>query len=593
VSNFLLVIDPDKARRTAIAARALGDVAFLPHLKSGSFENDSLSLVWAASPTAPVSQHSDRGTYCHVFGEPLDEAGRPTGASALASGCMRGITEPSRLDGFYAALFHDPVLGLRVEADVLGLFPIYYAQMGDVVLAGSSSALFALHPLFSRAVNPRGIAAVLLTSGLVGNDTLEARVRRLRPDHVLACAPGGEALERAPAPVGRFLAPNRVEEAVEEAAALHERFLRGSLLNSREPGLLLSGGLDSRLLAGFLTRMGHAPHCLTFGGPRDIDAQCAVQVADALGLAQSVDNVQVDAYPGYAENCVRWEGLSAGLYTIPMGWNLTSTPSDLGIDRIVSGLTLDAVVGGPKEVPTAGRSPTFEQLRVSTLGFGADELDRLVRSPELRRGCDEVRSAVVDQYMGSGHEDYIRTWRINLAARNRFPVGACAWRYSFYAWPILPALDRRLLRLAANLPQHVIGKRQVQKTMLGSQFPKLAALDLDRNYFDMEPLHRPATGVAHRWRRRLFKARCHARAFLGSDPRFYVRVMELNSPGWRQVRRLAERGRSSLAEFFNMDALARALPGPGARIRRKSDAIIHSTPLKNTLGLMSWMHQRA
>ena len=116
--------------------------------------------------------------------------------------------------------------------------------------------------------------------------------------------------------------------------------------------------------------------------------------------------------------------------------------------------------------------------------------------------------------------------------------------------------------------------------MLLTQFPRLAALDLDRNYFDTEPLDRRRPGLVNRWRRRLFKARCHARAFLGSDPRFYVRVMELNSPGWRKVRRLCEQGRSSLSGLFNMDALHRVLPGPRAHIRRKSDAIIHSTPLK-------------
>ena len=185
-------------------------------------------------------------------------------------------------------------------------------------------------------------------------------------------------------------------------------------------------------------------------------------MAEALGLPQSVDNVLPEAYPRYAENCVRWEGLSAGLYTIPMGWNLTSTPANLGIDRIVSGLTLDAVIGGPKEIRSTDGRPTFEQLRVSTLGFGPDELDRLVQDPELREACDDVRAEVVDQYLESGHEDPARTWRMNLASRNRFPVGACAWRYSFYAWPILPALDRRLLRLAANLPYHVVANRQVQ-----------------------------------------------------------------------------------------------------------------------------------
>jgi asparagine synthase (glutamine-hydrolysing) len=575
---------------TAAAAR---DIRFLPHLSTGLFQNETLSLVWAVSPTAPVSQHCDGGNFCQLFGEPLDEAGRPCDAAAISSGYSRDFSGPSGLDGFYAAVCMDIRHGLRVEADVLGQFPIYYWNSGGVLLAGSSMELFRLHPLFSAQANTRAIAALLLTSGVVGGETLEKGVRRLRPDHVLTFTPGGRPRELAPPPISRRAPPSGIDETVEEVESLHDRFLRGSLANSRRPGMLLSGGLDSRLLAGLVTRLGLRPHCLTFGSADDMDAHCAMRVAETLGLSQTVDNVLPEAYPGYADNSVRWERLSAGLYAIPMGWNLASKPPDSDVDRIVSGLTLDAVIGGPKEVATCGKNLSFEQLRVSTLGFAPDELDRLVRDPELKRGCEEVRREVLDEYMGSGSEDYLRTWRLNLASRNRFPVGACSWRYSFHAWPILPALDRRLLRLAANLPEHVFAQRWIQKSLLLSRFPRLAALELDRNYFDTAPLGLKGDSMIYSWRRRLFKARCHARALMGADPRFYVRVMGFNSPGWRRLRRLTEDCRSGLGELFNLEALRRILPGPGARVRRKTDAIIHSTPLKNVVGLMHWIHQRA
>ena len=237
MANFLLIIDPEKGRRSSTAARAAAEIAFLPNLKSGSFENDALSLVWAASPGAPVSQHGDHSAYCHLFGEPLDDSGRPNDAASLAGRYVRDITQRPQLDGFYAAFFYDSDLGLRVEADVLGLFPIYYCQLGDVLLVGSSSALFGLHPLFSRRVNPRGIAAILLTSGLVGNDTLEAKVRRLRPDHVLTFLTGLPAHERPPAPMQRFLGPNDLGEAVEgRPRRSTSASWKGSLLNCREPG---------------------------------------------------------------------------------------------------------------------------------------------------------------------------------------------------------------------------------------------------------------------------------------------------------------------------------------------------------------------
>jgi asparagine synthase (glutamine-hydrolysing) len=593
MSNFLLIVDPDKGRRAAMLASAAKDIRIFPHLSAGVFENDSMGLLWAVSPTAPVSQHNDRGNYCQLFGEPLDESGKPCDAAVLAERYGRDFTQPGQLDGFYAAVFNDPRHGVRVEADVLGLFPIYYWHSGSVLLAGSSAELFRLHPLFSSQVNSRAIAALLLTSGLVGGETLEKGVHRLRPDHVLAFTAGRYAHELAPPPIPRFVPPSGIDETVEEVESIHDRFLRGSLAKSRSPAMMLSGGLDSRLLAGLVTRLGHNPHCLTFGSPDDMDANCAMRVAETLGLRQTVDNIQPEAYPGYAENSVRWEQMSAGLYAIPMGWNLASKPPELGIDRVVSGLTLDAVIGGPKQISESRKNLSFDQLRVSSLGFGPDELGKLVRDPDLMRGCDEVRQAVVDEYLQSGSEDYLRTWRINLSCRNRFPVGACAWRYSFHAWPVLPALDRRLVKLAANLPHYLVADRWVQKSLLLRHFPRLAALELDRNYFDTRPLDTSRGSMLFSWRRRLFKARCHAKALLGADPRFYVRVMGFNSPGWRKVRNLSEQCRTSIRDFFNLDALDQILPGPRARVHRKTDAIIHSTPLKNTVGLMHWFHQRA
>lgn len=168
MANFLLVIDPDKWRRASMMAAAAKEIRFLPHLSGGVFENDTLSLQWVASPTAPVSQHTDAGSYCQLFGEPLDEIGKPCDAAAIAGRYARDFTQPGQLDGFYAAIYQDPKRGVRVEADVLGQFPIYYWHQGNVLLVGSSMALFRLHPLFSPEINPRAMAALLLTSGLVG-----------------------------------------------------------------------------------------------------------------------------------------------------------------------------------------------------------------------------------------------------------------------------------------------------------------------------------------------------------------------------------------------------------------------------------------
>ena len=593
MANVLLIIDPEPARRTAFLRSTEAELAFLPGLASGHWEHDTLAVRWAAAPTAPVSTASHaNGSATLVIGEPIDASGVAMDAASLGRRYAADFVAPPTANGFHAVVHHDSRAGTRIEADVLGLFPIYYWQAGPVLLAGSSPALFRRHPLFPVDVDLHGVAALLLTSGVIGGHTLLRGVRRLGADHTLFFHRATGATERLPAAVAPLTdAPRTIDAAVAAADALHRKFLSASLAGSRRPGLLLSGGLDSRLLAGIATSLGHRPQCVTFGRERDLDAACATRVARCLDLPQTRYEADAAAYPDFARHSIGWEQLSGGLYAIPMGWNLAAAPRSDTPDRMICGLTLDAVIGGAKHVVPTGPAVSFASLRAATLGFDDDELRQLIRDPALHAACDDVRATFVQSYRSAADDDVGRAWRANLLHRQRFPVGACAWRYAFHAWPVLPALDRGLIALAASLPAELTRSRRVQTTMLTREFPALAALDLDRNYYDTRPLLAAAAGPLADARRRFVKTGRRLLSRLGAEPRFYVRVMDINSPGWRSVRAVSENARTRLAAWFDLGALARILPGPQRTARRRTDPIVHATPLKNTVGLMAWLAQ--
>lgn len=597
MANFLLIRDPDTVRRQFAALRARERVAFLPHLRAELTLAPHYALAWAAAPGAPVDRFCSpdpAAADCVVFGEPHDREGRIVGAMDLSRACETGWSEARELNGYHAVVLVHPRFGVCVEGDVLGMFPLYFWQGADVLLAGTSPELFRCHPAFESAVDLHGVAGLLLTSGLVGGRTLWRGVRRLAADHRLMC-PNGTAAARELPPPARLAEPpiETVEEAVERAAALHSDFLGAGLQQSRRPGILLSGGLDSRLLAGLATTLNHRPTCLTFGRHEDLDAHCAIQVARELQLPQTLTDVRPEDYATHALSSVNWEQLSGGLYALPMGWNLCVRPPAAEMDRMICGLTLDAVIGGPKQVAAAGHGMPFERLRVGRLGYSQEQLARLIGAPELSRACDDVRAELVDAYVASESTDALREWRMNLAHRHRFAVGACAWRYSLFAWPVMPALDRGLIALARRLPYAVVRDRQVQTRMLVTRFPELARLELDRNYLDTVPLIGTKRSVWFNFRRRAVKVRRRCQVWLGRDPRFYVRTMDFNSPGWRVVRSLADEARGAASTLFRPDAIARVLPPAGTTVRRLEDPIVQSTPLKNTLGLMLWMRQHA
>lgn len=594
--NFLLIHDPDTVRRQFAALRARDRVAFLPRMQAELTLTPHYAIAWAAAPMAPVDQYcapTPDGTDCLLFGEPHDGEGRIQRAEDFCRRHEIDWETPNRLNGYYAALLVHPRRGVRVEADVLGVLPVYHWQKDDVLLVGSSPELFRCHPSFETALDVQGAAALLLTSGLVGRHTLARGVYRLPADHRLLRAPGGSVRELAPPPPSPADPIASVDDAMEQAAELHEHFLRAALRNSRRPGLLLSGGLDSRLLAGFATEMGRRPTCVTFGRPEDLDAHCAIEVAQALELPQTLCDVLPADYAAYALSSVTWEQLSAGLYVLPMGWNLCVRPPASEMDRMICGLSLDAVIGGPKHIASTAGPLAFEQLRIGRLGYGREQLDELIAAPELARACAEIREHLVDEYESSESSDTLREWRMNLTHRHRFAVGACAWRYSLFSWPVMPALDRALIDLARRLPHAVIKDRQVQTRMLVARFPQLARLVLDRNHIDPVPLIAPPSSWLSRVRRKARKLRRRCEVWMGHDPRFYVRTMEFNGPGWRVVRALADDARGAASDLFHPRAIQRLLPPSQVRVRDIRDPIIHSAPLKNTLGLMLRLRQPA
>lgn len=596
MANFLFVSDPDPVRRQSAAVRARERVAFAPRLRAELSLAPDYAVAWAAAPAAPIEQHCSlepAGTDCILFGEPHDDAGHTLTAADFSQRQDTAWNAPADCNGYYAALMIHPRHGLRVEADVLGVFPIYYWQRNDVLLVTTSPELFRCHPLFETEVDLHGIAALLLTSGMVGGRTLWRGVRRLAPDHILVFKPGGPAREIAPPPLVVEPAIHQLDDAVARASSLHVSFLLAALRHARRPGLQLSGGLDSRLLAGFVTTLGHRPECLTFGRAEDLDARCAAQVARELKLPQTLCESTPGDYAAYAGACVKQENLSGGLYSLAMGWNISMRPPSVEMDRMVCGLSLDAVIGGPKHTARAGESLSFEQLRIGRLGFRRDQLEQLIADPHLLHACDDIRGELVDTYRGAAETDLLREWRMNLAHRHRFAVGVCAWRFSLFAWPVLPALDRRLIQLAARLPHNVAEKRNVQTRMLVSRFPALARLDIDRNYVDTFPLLAPKLSLAGQIRRRAVRWGRRLQTWLGHEPRFYVRTMEFNGPGWRVVRSLADQARSAAGMLFRTKELERVVPAANVKVRRIEDPIIHSTPLKNTLGVILWLRQHA
>lgn len=597
MANFVLVLDPDGDRRASFAQAVRRQVAPVDGLRTEECSGGDVHVVWAAAPSAPVSAAVDADGGGVVWGEAIGAPGAlRVGAAELRRAWREpGPPPPEPWDGFYAAIAWRRNGPLVTGGDLLGLYPIYYYGTANLLLVGSSPRLFTYHPAFQARLNPVGLVGILLTAGLIDGETLWSGVRRLSPGHLLVWRRGEPPREmrqyQIPVSDRYFGLPFSTHVEL-----LHDRFVeavaRHAVAGQRH-GLLLSGGRDSRLLAGCLVRGARECAALTLGLPRDFDAQCARQVARRLGIEHTIQADAVDQYPRFAELQVSWEHLANGMSSL-YTWGIHHHLRGLAA-TVVAAYSFDPILGGSTLLwghDAATKTASFTRFfaRLNRYGIPTELLRRLLRDDAAGQLVDESIERARDTYQALPGLEFQRGLLFYAHHRLRFHAGGTPWRLSFGAWPVLPVLDRGLLEAIGGMPVASLAERRAQDELLRSRFPDLARLPLDRNSSNTEPLSPPL------WRRALRTVVKRLGAVPGvptavtgprTERRRYYRLYDINGAGWRAVRREAEPYREGVAHLMREDVLHNVLGSPDTEVSLH-DPIVDSSGLKLLLGLLLW-----
>ncbi|GAB4587882.1 hypothetical protein Ntsu_57140 [Nocardia sp. IFM 10818] len=163
---------------------------------------------------------------------------------------------------------------------------------------------------------------------------------------------------------------------------------------SGTPVVLLSGGVDSILVAAAAVRLGVRPHALTVVATGGTDGENAAAAADALGLTHELIELDDQAVAGLAGEAVRLLGIAElweVSYAIPL---LATLPAldRLEVGSILTGSGADAIAGGGKAMryPVESAQATKELDRIIR-----DESDRNFR---YRRLVPDFYARVVGRY---------------------------------------------------------------------------------------------------------------------------------------------------------------------------------------------------
>lgn len=596
MASFLLAVDPDPTRRDALFRGATERIAPIPGLTQGSCSSGDFRVLWAAGVRAPVAVESDDRGAAILFGDALDESGERLDAARLrnAWGCTSSALPV--FDGYHAGVVYERARGLTIGTDLIGMFPVFWWASGEVVLAGSSPELFGLHPCFRPRVDEEGLAGILLTMHSVDGRTLWDGVRRLAPGHFLRAERGGKRseVERYRLPVSGsyhdipFSAQSELlNEVLADAARRHAP-------PDSQCALSLSGGRDSRLVAGLLEGQGNRVVAVTFGEAADMEMRCARAVARATGFAHRTLPLEVDHDGKCGELQARWFHCTTGFGALA-SWGSPARMGDLP-PRIANGYVMDPIVGGTHiswAYDRAKRRMSFDAFyaHINARGVVEESLRQLLPSAVAGDLVESVKTTIRRTYESYSDVESRRAWCYDILHRQRLHVGNVPWFYSFASWPVQPAVDRRVLEVAGGLPLASLAERRAQDEVLRRFYPHLAELPLDRNSYDTEPLSPRVRYLVGRYVGEKLSPLSGIVGLLrsgrGRERRYYYRLYDFNGPGWRAIRRLAEPHREKLAGLIDRARLDDYLPPPDADLAVRN-GIVEPSGRKMLVGLMLW-----
>jgi asparagine synthase (glutamine-hydrolysing) len=165
----------------------------------------------------------------------------------------------ARLRGMFAiALWDRRRRRLLLARDRYGIKPLYYELEGGRLSFASELKALLRQPTFSRQVDPEALHAFLAFNSIPAPLTIYRSARKLPPGHLMLCDADGSRIHRfarpEPAP-GAALRQEGARELADELRDRLENSVRAHMLADVPVGVLLSGGVDSSILAALAAKV--------------------------------------------------------------------------------------------------------------------------------------------------------------------------------------------------------------------------------------------------------------------------------------------------------------------------------------------------
>jgi asparagine synthase (glutamine-hydrolysing) len=261
-----------------------------------------------------------------------------------------GIKSVEAFNGIFGFALVDIInCKIYVARDRYGVKPVYYYQDGGQFIV--SSEIRPIRKLIDDEIDKRNLATFLKLRYNPSPSTLYKKIRKVRPGHVLEydLKTGGLTASS----FIRSVAIDKVasfDRSLERYGVLFEQAVQRQLLSDVEIGVLLSGGIDSALVAFYAQKhSSNRVKTFTVGFSENDDSDetaDAAETARKLGTEHYHIKISDEEFEEAFERCVGIVEEPLGTTSIIPMYYLSQLVSSHGLRVVLAGQGADEPLGG-------------------------------------------------------------------------------------------------------------------------------------------------------------------------------------------------------------------------------------------------------
>ena len=416
---------------------------------------------------------------------------------------------------FILAIWDKRERRLTIINDRVGLYLLhYYQDASRFVFAPEMKALLC-DPKLERKIDPDAVADFFTFGSIFGERTFVSGVKVMPPGTVLQYR-AGKLKQRKywDFPFAEPRTPASAREYIEELDAVLRNVSRRHTKDRCRYGLSLSGGRDSRIVAGYLAKTVSPLHSFTFGNPASDEVQLAQRMASSLGCHfHHVDKPREDLLSCFEK--VVW--LTEGPINTPEYYQLGKAMAT-EVDVAFNGHAGD-VLGGRWVTPAITRARDIAAVMEETYtrysrrlgdhasgGLFSGSLRSRVQGAARRNFGESFDDLRHEKPAHAQLKQEMRTknWR-EYTRVNDVPRLFARYRYPFFDYDVLDFF----LRLPTEMRRH----EKIYLGVLISKFPDLAKVpypnrrySLRAEYLYLGPYYRFRNKVGHLVVKKFYKS---------------------------------------------------------------------------------------